>query len=71
MLSAGVSLERALGAFVELYRRDPALPLRALGFFKDGNLQSLPKADQELLRSARDRISSVPEIVLRSGLRPG
>jgi nucleotidyltransferase AbiEii toxin of type IV toxin-antitoxin system len=53
MLSAGVSLERALGAFVELYRRDPALPLRALGFFKDGHLQSLPKADQDAALSKR------------------
>jgi hypothetical protein len=70
MLSAGVSLERALGTFAELYRKDPALPLRALGFFKDGDLSSLPKPDQELLRAARDRISSIPKIALRSGLHP-
>jgi hypothetical protein len=70
MLSAGVSLERALGVFAINYRRDPALPLKALGFFKDGDLPSLPKADQDLLRTARDRVSEVPEVRLLNGLLP-
>lgn len=70
MLSAGVSLENALGAFACNYQRDPALPLKALGFFKDGDLPSLPKADQERLRAARDRVSNVPEIRLLKGLLP-
>ena len=52
------------------YRRDPALPLKALGFFKDGDLPSLPKADQDLLRIARDRVSDVPEVRLLNGLLP-
>jgi hypothetical protein len=68
MLSAGVSLEKALGAFAVNYRRDPALPLKALGFFKDGDLPSLPKADQDLLRAARDRVSDVPEVPMLKGL---
>ena len=33
MLSADVSLETGLGAFSAMYGRDPALPLRALGYF--------------------------------------
>lgn len=70
MLSAGVSLEKALGAFAGNYQRDPALPLKALGFFKDGDLRSLSKADQDLLRSARDRVSDVPEVRLLKGLLP-
>jgi hypothetical protein len=70
MLSAGVSLEKALGVFAANYRRDPALPLKALGFFKDGDLPSLPKADQDLLRAARDRVSDVPEVRLLKGLLP-
>jgi hypothetical protein len=70
MLSAGVSLEKALGAFASNYRRDPALPLKALGFFKDGDLPSLPKADQDLLRAARDDVSNVPEVRLLKGLLP-
>lgn len=68
MLAAGVSLEKALGAFAVNYRRDPALPLKAIGFFKDGDLPSLSKADQDLLRSARDRVSSVPAVPMLKGL---
>jgi len=70
ILSAGISLEKALGAFAVNYRRDPALPLKALGFFKDGDLPSLPKADQDLLRTARDGVSDVPEVRLLNGLLP-
>ena len=70
MLSAGVSLEKALGGFAKMYRRDPGLPLRAIGFFKDGDLPSLAEADQNLLRAARDRVSDVPEVHLLSGLLP-
>jgi hypothetical protein len=68
MLTAGVSLERALGAFARMYRRDAGLPLRAIGFFKDGDLPSLPKPDQDLLRAARDRVSNVPDVQLSNGL---
>jgi hypothetical protein len=70
MLSAGIPLENALGAFARNYRRDPALPLKALGFFKDGDLPSLPKADQDVLRAARDRVSDVPEVHMLKGLLP-
>jgi len=64
MLSAGVSLEKALGAFAKMYDKDPGLPLRAMGFFKDGDLASLPKSDQEILRKARDRVSEIPEVAI-------
>jgi hypothetical protein len=67
MLSAGVSLETALGAFAKMYRRDPALPLKALGYFKDGDLPSLPRADQDLLRAARDRVVEIPDVILTPG----
>ncbi len=68
LLSAGVSLERALGAFAKMYGRDPALALRALGFFKDGDLPSLPTQDQDILRAARDRIVDVADVPLIRGL---
>ena len=42
LLSAGVSLERGLGAFEALFKKDPALPLKAIGYFKDGDLPDLP-----------------------------
>jgi hypothetical protein len=67
MLSAGVSLEKALGAFAKMYGKDPGLPLRAMGFFKDGDLPSLPAADQNALRAARDRVSKIPEVPLIYG----
>jgi hypothetical protein len=70
LLSAGVSLGRALGAFAKMYERDPALALRALGFFKDGDLPTLPQRDQGLIRAARDRIIDVPAVPLRRGLVP-
>jgi Nucleotidyl transferase AbiEii toxin, Type IV TA system len=67
ILSAGISLEKALGAFAKMYRKDPGLPLRAMGFFKDGDLSSLPKSDQDILRQARDRVSEIPEVEISHG----
>jgi len=67
MLSAGVSLEKALGAFAKMYGKDPGLALRAIGFFKDGDLPSLPSADQNVLRAARDRVANIPEVSLTYG----
>jgi hypothetical protein len=67
MLSAGASLERGLGAFAKMYRRDPALPLRAIGFFKDGDLPSLPQTDQDVLRAARDRVTAIPAVQIFRG----
>ena len=67
ILSAGYSLEKALGAFKKIWNKDPGLPLKALGFFKDGDLPSLPKADQNFLRAARDRVKNIPEVALKHG----
>ena len=35
-----------------------------MGYFKDGDLPSLPMADQNILRAARDRVSEIPEVTL-------
>ena len=67
MLAAGVSLEKALGGFGKMYRRDPALALRALGFFRDGDLPTLPEKDQQLLRAARDRVREIPDVAVKYG----
>jgi hypothetical protein len=67
MLSAGVPLERGLGGFAAMYGKDPALALRAIGFFKDGDLPSLARSDQDILRAARDRVTDIPAIALSSG----
>lgn len=68
ILSAGVSLEMALGAFQSMWNKDPSLPLKAMGFFRDGDLPSLAKADQDLLRVARDRVKEIPKVTLKQGL---
>jgi len=67
LLSAGISLEKALGAFTKMYGKDAGLPLRAMGFFKDGDLPSLPQGDQDVLRKARDRVSEIPDVVITRG----
>ena len=67
MLSAGISLEKALGAFARMFGKDPGLPLRALGFFKDGDLPSIPKSDQNIPRAARDRVSEIPDVPITYG----
>jgi len=68
MLAAGISLERGLGAFAKMYQRDPALVLRSIGFFKDGDLPLLPESDRDTLRSARDRVTDIPDVTLKAGL---
>src|SRR4051812_49614982 len=67
MLSAGVALERGLGGFAKMYGKDPGLALRAIGFFKDGDLPSLARSDQDILRAARDRVTDIPAITLSYG----
>ena len=71
MLSAGVALERGLGGFAKMFGKDPGLALRAIGFFKDGDLPSLAKSDQDILRAARDRVTEIPEITLSYGSLAG
>lgn len=70
MLSAGVSLERPLSAFAKMYDSDPAQPLKAMGYFKDGDLPSLAKKDRDILCAARDRVKDIPAVALVDGLSP-
>jgi len=67
MLTAGVSLEKGLGAFSEMHGRSPALPLKAIGYFKDGDLQSLLKVDQDRLRKARDQVTDISKVEITKG----
>ena len=67
MLSAGVSLEEGLGAFTKMYGKDPGLALRAIGFFEDGDLPSLPQSDRNILRAARDNVTKIPDVTLAYG----
>jgi hypothetical protein len=67
MISAGVSLVAGLGAFKRMFKGEPSQVLRAIGYFQDGDLPTLPKADQELLRNTRDQVLEVPDVQLTSG----
>jgi hypothetical protein len=71
MITAGTSLEKALGAFEKMYGKDPGLALRALGYFKDNDLPSLPKSDQDILRAARDSVSEIPNVPIAYGSLAG
>ena len=67
MIAAGVSLSSGLGAFRRTFKGEPSQVLRAIGYFKDGDLPMLAKSDQELLRSARDQILDVPDVPVTLG----
>jgi Nucleotidyl transferase AbiEii toxin, Type IV TA system len=71
MISAGVSLARGLGAFKRMFKGEPSQVLRALGYFADGDLPTLTKADQEVLRNARDQIVDVPDVDVTPGSLAG
>jgi hypothetical protein len=66
MLKHGQSLATGLAAFRAMFGGEPAQVLRALGFFEDGDLHTLTKADRETLTSARDKIRVLPSMKLAS-----
>ena len=68
MISAGVSLPVGLSAFRQMFNGEPAQVLRAIGFFDDGDLNTLSSSDRGILSSARDRIDRLPEVHLKEGL---
>lgn len=70
MISAAVSLPVGLSAFKQMFDGEPAQVLRAIGYFGDGDLNTLGVADRKLLRSARDEIGKLPGVQLRPGLSP-
>jgi hypothetical protein len=67
MISAGVSLSTGLGAFKKMFKGEPSQVLRAIGYFRDGDLPTLAKSDQELLRRARDEVVEVPDVPVTFG----
>jgi hypothetical protein len=71
LLAAGVSLPRALAGFAKMFGRDPGLPLRAIGFFQDGDLATLPESARQFLRAARDAIGEIPDVPVALGSLSG
>jgi hypothetical protein len=66
MIAAGASLSAGLSAFKQMFNGEPAQVLRAIGYFKDGDLNTLSQVDQQLLRSARDGVDVLPDVLLKS-----
>jgi hypothetical protein len=71
MISAGVSLPAGVSAFSAMFHGEPSQVLRSIGYFEDGDLDTLARADQELLRDARDRVGKLPNVVVRHGSLTG
>jgi hypothetical protein len=71
MISAGISLPVGISAFRAMFNGEPSQVLRSIGYFGDGDLGTLVRADQELLRNARDRVGKLPDVVVRQGSLSG
>ncbi|MBI5321650.1 nucleotidyl transferase AbiEii/AbiGii toxin family protein [Bradyrhizobium sp.] len=70
MISAGASLPIGLSAFKQMFQREPAEVLRAIGFFGDGDLRNLSARERKILCDARDQVGVLPTVRLRPGLSP-
>lgn len=68
MTRAGVSLARGLAAARLFFGRafQPAESLKALVYFRDGDLPRLPPADREILVGAAASVRDLPPVRLRS-----
>jgi hypothetical protein len=69
ILDSGVSLEKGLGAARALYGQEMnmLLPLKALCYFEDGDLQTLSPEVREQLLAAVARLGQIPGMERRSG----
>ena len=56
-----------MGPFAKMFGKDPGLVLRAIGYFKDGDLPSLPQSVQDIVRAARDRVAEIPDVSITYG----
>lgn len=74
ILKSGIALEDALGAARALYEAqfNPAITLKALAYFGDGDLPSLPGEIRDFLQETATHIGEIPDISRVSGsLAPG
>lgn len=64
------ALPIGLSAFRQMFQREPAEVLRAIGFFGDGDLRNVTATERKILCDARDRVAALPAVRLRPGLAP-
>lgn len=64
LLRAGLSLEEGLGASAAVYGKtfNPLPTVKALGYFEDGDLPTLPRRLQRQLASAAASLGAIPAI---------
>ena len=64
LLQAGLILPELLGAAVAVHAGDfnPLIPLKALTYFADGDLPSLPELARQTLRDAAAAVKTVPQL---------
>lgn len=64
LLQAGLTLPDLLGAAVAIHAGDfnPMIPLKALTYFADGDLPSLPEVVRQALRDAAVAVKAIPEL---------
>lgn len=64
LLQSGLTLEYGLSCARAVYGDtfNPMLPLKALGYFEDGNLASLPGALRQRLTKTVASVQSIPEV---------
>lgn len=70
MIASGVSLAAGLGAVRRMFGGEPAQVLRALGYFKDGDLADLGDIDRAILKEAINGVDALPDVEIRPGLLP-
>ena len=68
ILASGLPLETSLGAARAIYgiSFNPAITLKALAYFEDGDLPSLPREVRETLRDRASQVGPIPELVRAS-----
>lgn len=63
LLRNSVTLEQALGAAQSLYPKfNPMISLKALTFFDDGDLRTLPETNRKQLCTAVSKVRDIPQI---------
>jgi hypothetical protein len=71
MISVGVSLPAGLSAFRQMFGGEPAQVLRAIGYFDDGDVNTLGAGDRKILCAARDQVGQLPDLRLKPGSLTG
>jgi hypothetical protein len=66
-IAAGVSLPAGLSAFRQMFKGEPSQVLRAVGYFKDGDLDTLDASERDLPRKARDEVRDIPDVRVTPG----